>query len=155
MISGKHQKSVIQMQIKNSRAWAPNTPVSYGYALLATGAAFFVRYELHPLMQAQLPVLFFIFSSTLIAYNLGWKPAALSSALGLTSAYFFFKPPFNSFEMPSNADLVNLIVYITLFVTVLYLIEKLQRERYPAILIARVSDSRLRIMSKLSARKRS
>ena len=154
MISGKHQKSVIQMQIKNSRAWAPNTPFSYGYALLATGAAFFVRYELHPLMQAQLPVLFFIFSSTLIAYKLGWKPAALSSALALTSAYFFFIPPFNSFEIPSSADLVNLIVYIILFVTVLYLIEKLQRERYQAILIARVSDSRLRIMSKLSARKR-
>ena len=154
MISGKHQKSVIQMQIKNSRAWAPNSLTGYGYALLATAAAFFVRYELHPLMQAQLPVLFFIFSTTLIAYKLGWRPAAFSSILGIALAYFFFIPPFNSFELPSTSDLVNLPVYVILFITIIYLIERLQRERYQAILIARVSDSRMQIMSKLSSKKR-
>ena len=154
MISGKHQKSVIQMQIKNSRAWSPNSPTSYGYALLATAAAFFVRYELHPFMQAQLPVLFFIFSTTLIAYKLGWWPASFSSILGIGLAYFFFIPPFNSFELPSTSDLVNLAVYVILFVTIIFLIERLQRERYQAILIARVSDSRMQIMSKLSSKKR-
>ena len=154
MISGKHQKSVIQMQIKNSRGWAPDSPTTYGYALLATAAAFFVRYELHPLMQAQLPVLFFIFSTTLIAYKLGWRPAAFSSILGMALAYFFFIPPFNSFELPSPGDLVNLAVYVILFVTIIFLIERLQRERYQAILIARVSDSRMQIMSKLSSKKR-
>ena len=141
------------MQIKNSRAWAPTTFVSYGYALIATGAAFFVRYELHPIMQTQLPVLFFIFSTILLTYKLGWKPAALSSILGITLAYYFFIPPFNSFELPSSADLVNLIIYTALFVTIIYLIEKLQRERYQAILISRVSDTRMRIMAKLSAKK--
>ena len=154
MISGKHQKSVIQMQIKNSREWAPHSPTIYGYALLATAAAFFVRHELHPLMQAQLPVLFFVFSTTLIAYKLGWRPAAFSSILGLALAYFFFIPPFNSFELPSTSDLVNLAVYVILFVTIIFLIERLQRERYQAILIARVSDSRMQIMSKLSSKKR-
>ena len=154
MISGKHQKSVIQMQIKNSRAWSPNGPTIYGYALLATAVAFFVRYELHPIMQAQLPVLFFIFSTTLIAYKLGWRPAAFSSILGMALAYFFFIPPFNSFELPSPVDLVNLAVYVILFITIIFLIERLQRERYQAILIARVSDSRMQIMSKLSSKKR-
>jgi K+-sensing histidine kinase KdpD len=105
-------------------------------------------------MQAQLPVLFFIFSTTLIAYRLGWKPAAISSSLGIALAYFFFIPPFNSFDLPSTSDLVNLIVYVILFVTIIFLIERLQRERYQAILIARVSDSRMQIMSKLSSKKR-
>jgi len=140
------------MQIKNSRSWAPTTFDGYIYALIATGAAFFVRYELHPTMQNQLPVLFFIYNTILIAYKLGWKPAALSSILGIILAYYFFIPPFNSFELPSSADLVNLISYSALFITIIYLIERLQRERYQAVLIARVSDTRMRIMSKLSAK---
>lgn len=48
------------MQIKNSRAWAPNSPAIYAYALLGTFAAFFIRYQFHPLMQAQFPILFSI-----------------------------------------------------------------------------------------------
>jgi len=140
------------MQIKNGRAWAPNTLQSYGYALIATGAAFFVRYELHPIMQNQLPVLFFIFSTIFISYKLGWKPSVFSSILALILAFFFFIPPFNSFDLPSNADLLNLFIYSSLFITIIYLIEKLQRERYQAILLARVSDTRLRIMAKLSVK---
>jgi K+-sensing histidine kinase KdpD len=140
------------MKIKNSRAWVAVTPLSYGYALLATGAAFFVRYELHPLLQTQLPILFFILCSILVAYKLGWKPAALSSIVGVSLSYYFFIPPFNSFELPSASDLVNLTSFTILFLTILFLIERLQRERYQAILVARVSDSRMRIMAKLSSK---
>lgn len=142
------------MQIKNSRAWAPNIPSVYGYALLGTLAAFFMRYQFHPLMQSQFPVLFFLFNTTLISYKYGWKPAAMSGIIGMVLAYYFFIPPFNSFESPSMLDVVNLFIYLILFVTIIYLIEKLQRERYRAILIARVSDSRMKIMEKLSAKNR-
>ena len=142
------------MQIKNSRAWAPNIPSVYGYALLGTLAAFFMRYQFHPLMQSQFPVLFFLFNSTLISYKYGWKPAAMSAIIGMVLAYYFFIPPFNSFESPSMLDVVNLFIYLILFVMIIYLIEKLQRERYRAILIARVSDSRMKIMEKLSTKNR-
>lgn len=141
------------MQIKNSRAWSPINPATYGYAILATVAAFFVRYELHPVMQTQFPVLFFLLNSTLIAYKLGWKPAALSALLGLVLAYYFFIPPYDSFELPTAVDVLNLVIYSTLMFTIIYLIERLQRERYQAILVARVSDSRMRIMAKLSVKK--
>jgi len=141
------------MQIKNSRAWSPINSAAYGYAILATAAAFFVRYQLHPLMEAQLPVLFFLLNSTLIAYKLGWRPAALSAILGITLAYYFFIPPYDSFELPTAVDVLNLMIYSILMFTIIYLIERLQRERYQAILVARVSDSRMRIMTKLSARK--
>ena len=139
------------MQIKNSRAWAPHTPSVYGYALLGTLAAFFMRYQFHPLMQAQFPILFFLFNTTLISYKFGWKPATMSAIIGMVLAYYFFIPPFNSFELPTLLDTLNLNIYLLLFFTVIYLIEKLQRERYRAVLIARVSDSRMQIMAKLSA----
>ena len=139
------------MQIKNSRAWAPNIPSVYGYAMLGTLAAFFMRYQFHPLMQAQFPILFFLFNTTLIAYKFGWKPASMSAIIGMILAYYFFIPPFNSFELPTLLDILNLSIYSLLFITVIYLIEKLQRERYRAVLIARVSDSRMQIMAKLSA----
>ena len=139
------------MQIKNSRAWAPHTPSVYGYALLGTLAAFFMRYQFHPLMQAQFPILFFLFNTTLIAYKFGWKPATLSAIIGMILAYYFFIPPFNSFELPTLLDILNLSIYSLLFFTVIYLIEKLQRERFRAVLIARVSDSRMQIMAKLSS----
>ena len=142
------------MQIKNSRAWAPHTPSVYGYALLGTLAAFFMRYQFHPLMQAQFPILFFLFNTTLIAYKYGWKPATLSAIIGMILAYYFFIPPFNSFELPTLLDILNLSIYSLLFFTVIYLIEKLQRERFRAVLIARVSDSRMQIMAKLSANRK-
>jgi hypothetical protein len=50
-------------------------------------------------------------------------------------------------------DALNLFIYSLLFFTVIYLIEKLQRERFRAVLIARVSDSRMQIMAKLSSKK--
>jgi len=141
------------MQIKNSRAWAPNSPAIYAYALLGTFAAFFMRYQFHPLMQAQFPILFFLFNTTIVAYRFGWKPATMTAIIGMTLAYYFFIPPFNSFELPSMLDILNLFIYSVLFFTVIYLIEKLQRERYRAVLIARVSDSRMQIMAKLSSQK--
>ena len=141
------------MEIKNSRAWVSTTPSAYGYVLLGTLAAFFMRYQFHPLMQAQFPVLFFIFNTTIISYKLGWKPATMSAIIGMTLAYYFFIPPFNSFELPTMLDVLNLFIYSLLFFTVIYLIEKLQRERFRAVLIARVSDSRMQIMAKLSSKK--
>ncbi|QWD67140.1 DUF4118 domain-containing protein [Polynucleobacter sp. MWH-Aus1W21] len=141
------------MQIKNSRAWAPDTPSVYGYALLGTLAAFFLRYQFHPLMQSQFPILFFLFNTTLVSYKFGWKPATITAIIGMTLAYYFFIPPFNSFELPTILDALNLFIFSILFVTIIYLIEKLQRERFRAVLIARVSDSRMKIMAKLSAGK--
>lgn len=141
------------MEIKNSRVWTPNTPSAYGYALLGTIAAFFMRYQFHPLMQAQFPMLFFLFNTILIAYKFGWKPASMSAVIGIMFAYYFFIPPFNSFELPGAIDLLDLSIDSILFVTIIYLIEKLQRERYRAVLIARVSDSRMKIMARLSAKK--
>lgn len=51
-------------------------------------------------------------------------------------------------------DFLNIVIYSLLFGVAIYLIEKLQRERYRAVLIARVCESRMEIMAKLSSKKR-
>ena len=142
------------MKIKNSRTWAPNNPVIYGYALLGTLIAFLLRYLLHPLLENQFPTLFFLFNTIFISYKFGWKPALMSAILGVIIAFYFFIPPYNSFELPTKKDGLNLLFFSLLFITIIFLIEKLQRERFRAVLIARVSDSRMRIMAKLSSNKK-
>lgn len=141
------------MLIKNSRAWTPLTSKGYQYAILAVAIAFYVRLGFHPLLQSSFPVLFFIISTTIISYRFGIGPALLTIILSLPLAYYFFIPPFNSFEI-EVFDLIGLTIYGFLFFLIVFLIEKLQRERYRAILIARVCESRMLIMSKLSSKNR-
>lgn len=141
------------MQVKNARAWAPNTSKVYWFALLGTLAAFFMRYEFHPILQSQLPVLFFLFNTTVIVYKFGWRPATLSALIGMPLAYYYFIPPFNSFELPTTVDALNVLIFSALFILIIYFIEKLQRERFRAELISRVSDSRMQMMARLSSKK--
>lgn len=138
------------MHIKNSRAWADNNVYSFVYALLGTAGAFFMRHEFHPIFQSQFPVVFFLINTFLVTYKLGWRPGLLTAILGVLLAYYFFIPPYNSFDLISGFDLFSLVIYIFLFSMVIYFIEKLQRERYRAVLISRVSDSRMQMLANLS-----
>jgi K+-sensing histidine kinase KdpD len=141
------------MLVKNSRAWTSLTLRGYLFATLAVMAAFYIRLELHPVLQSSFPVLFFIVSTTIVSYKFGSGPALLTIVLSLPLAYYFFVPPFNSFEI-EPIDLMGLTIYAFLFFLIVILIEKLQRERYKAMLIARVCESRMLIMSKLSLKNR-
>ena len=142
------------MLIKNAKSWAPHMLSNYGYALAGVGIAFFIRYQFHPLMQSSFPILFFLFNTLLIAFKFGWRPATFSAILGIALAYYFFIPPYNSFDLENPMDAVYIAIYALLFFVAIYLIEKLQRERYRAVLIARVCESRMEIMAKMSSKKR-
>lgn len=142
------------MKIKNSQAWADNSITSFVYALLGTAGVFFMRYKLHPFFQSQFPVAIFLINTMLISYKFGWRPGLLSAFVGEVLALYFFIPPFNSFELITRFDLANLVIYGALFSLIIYLIEKLQRESYRAVLISRVADSRMQLMSKLSSGKK-
>jgi len=140
------------MLIKNARAWAPQSLSAYGYALVAVGIAFFVRYQFHPILQSSFPILFFIFNTILISFRFGMGPAIFTVLLSIPLAYYFFIPPFGSFDLENPMDAFAIFIYIILFGVIIWLIEKLQRERYRAILIARVAQSRMEIMAKLSSK---
>lgn len=140
------------MLIKNARAWAPTSLSSYGYALTGVGIAFLIRYQFHPILQSSFPIIFFVFNTILISFRFGIGPATFSIVLSIPLAYYFFIPPYKTFELLTVIDAFTIFMYTLLFVIIVWLIEKLQRERYRAVLIARVAQSRMEIMSKLSAK---
>jgi len=140
------------MQILNARAWVPYTASAYVYMTIGTMLAFLARYLLHPFLGTNFPTLFFLFNTLIICFKFGWKPAALSSIAGMGLAYYFFIPPYNSFDLENPIDVLYVFIYSCLFVISIFFIEKLQRERYRAVLIARICESRMRIMAKLSSK---
>ena len=142
------------MLIKNAQAWAPQSLSSYGYALVGVGIAFFLRYQLHPILQSSFPIIFFIFNTILISFRFGQGPAIFTVLLSIPLAYYFFIPPYGSFDLATPMDAFTILIYLILFGVIIWLIEKLQRERYRAVLIARVCESRMEIMAKLSSKKR-
>ena len=142
------------MLIKNAKAWTPQSLSAYGYALVGVGIAFFIRYQLHPILQSAFPILFFIFNTILISFRFGKGPAIFSVLLSIPLAYYFFIPPYGSFDLETHIDAFTILIYLLLFGVIIWLIEKLQRERYRAILIARVAQSRMEIMAKLSSKTR-
>ena len=140
------------MLIKNARAWAPQSLSSYGYALTGVGIAFLIRYQFHPILQSSFPVLFFVFNTILIGFRFGMGPATFSVVLSIPLAYYFFIPPYNTLDHVNSMDIFTIFIYVILFGVIVWLIEKLQRERYRAVLIARVAQSRMEIMAKLSSK---
>lgn len=140
------------MLIKNARAWAPQSLSSYGYALMGVVIAFFLRHQFHPILQSSFPIIFFIFNTTLISFRFGLGPAIFTILLSIPLAYYFFIPPYGSFDLDTRMDGISIFLYISLFGLIIWLIEKLQRERYRAVLIARVCESRMEIMAKLSSK---
>jgi len=142
------------MLIKNAKAWAPQSLSAYGYTLVGIGIAFFIRYQLHPILQSSFPIIFFIFNTILISFRFGMGPAIFSVLLSIPLAYYFFIPPYGSFDLETLMDAFTILIYLLLFGVIIWLIEKLQRERYRAVLIARVAQSRMEIMAKLSSKTR-
>jgi K+-sensing histidine kinase KdpD len=140
------------MLIKNARAWAPQSLSAYGYALAGVGIAFFIRYQFHPILQSSFPIIFFIFNTILICFRFGMGPAIFTVLLSIPLAYYFFIPPYGSFDLETPMDAFTIFIYLLLFGIIIWLIEKLQRERFRAILIARVAQSRMEIMAKLSSK---
>ena len=139
------------MLIKNSKNWAENTYKAYLIAILGVGVAWFIRFQLHPVLKSNLPILFFIVNTIYVTYKFGYRPAILTVLISIPLGYYFFVPPFNSFEINDPMDMLTVVVYLLFFMITVFIIEKLQRERYRSALIARVCESRMHIMAKLSS----
>jgi K+-sensing histidine kinase KdpD len=67
-------------------------------------------------------------------------------------AFYFFVPPFDSYDLPTPQDGFVFMSYILIALVSVAIIEWLQRERYKAILLSRVSDSRYRLLAQTSYR---
>lgn len=138
------------MEIKNSKKWASSSGKGYLYAVLGVFISFCIRYSLQDFLQDGMPLTFFIVNTILISLFYGMWPGLLSVILAAPIAFFFFVPPFNSYELPTLHDAFVYVSYIFIDLTAIAVIEWLQRERYRAVLLAKVSESRYQLLSQLS-----
>ncbi|MBU3632066.1 DUF4118 domain-containing protein [Polynucleobacter sp. AP-Feld-500C-C5] len=138
------------MKIQNSKRWARNGPQAYFLAVFGVFVAFSIRYSLHTFLQANLPMTFFILNTILTALFFGFLPSVVTIILSIPLAFFFFVPPFDSFDMPTPQDSFVFISYILIAFIAVGIVEWLQRERYKAILLTRVSYSNFQLLSDAS-----
>jgi hypothetical protein len=138
------------MKIQNSRRWAKTGPETYFLACFGVFVAFSIRYTLHPFLQSSIPMTFFILNTIITALFYGAVPSLLTILLSIPLAFFFFVPPFDSFDMPTPQDSFVFLSYILIAIIAVGIVEWLQRERYKAVLLTLVSNSNYRLLSEAS-----
>ncbi|QWD61673.1 DUF4118 domain-containing protein [Polynucleobacter sp. MWH-UH25E] len=139
------------MKLLNSKRWANSGPEAYFFAIFGVFVAFCIRFSLHGFLQGNIPMTFFILNTIVIALFYGYLPSVLTIALSVPLAFFFFVPPFDSFDMPTPQDGFVFASYILIALIAVGIVEWLQRERYKADLMGRVSNSNFQLLSEASS----
>lgn len=138
------------MKIKNSSSWARSGAQAYIWAIFGVFVAFSIRFTLHQFLQGSIPMTFFIVNTIVIALFFGYLPSLFTIVISVPLAFFFFVPPFDSFETPTAQDGFVFISYILIALIAVCIVEWLQRERYKAVLLSRVSNSNFELLSQAS-----
>jgi K+-sensing histidine kinase KdpD len=139
------------MKILNTKRWAKSGPEAYFFAIFGVFVAFCIRFSLHGFLQGNIPMTFFIMNTIVIALFYGYLPSLMTIALSVPLAFFFFVPPFDSFDMPTPQDGFVFGSYILIALIAVGIVEWLQRERYKAELMSRVSNSNFQLLSEASS----
>ena len=134
------------MKIRNAARWPKAGSQPYFIGMLGFGAAFALRYLLQPLLDDHVPLLFFAINCIVIAYFYGFWPALWLLLLSTPTAFYFFVQPYQTFDGVSRTDFFMLLVNFTLVLLAAFMLELLRREQYKSFLLARVSESRFRLM---------
>ena len=134
------------MKIRNCKRWQRPGPESYLAGIGGLCVAFALRYILHPVLDDDIPMLFFAVNCIVIAYIYGFWPSFSMLMLSIPLAFYFFVKPFNSFEPMEKNDFFMFIVYSTLIGLTAVMFELLHREKYKSALLALVSDTRYRLL---------
>jgi K+-sensing histidine kinase KdpD len=139
------------MKILNSKRWAKSGAEAYFFALFGVFVAFCIRFSMHGFLQGNIPMTFFIMNTIVIALFYGYLPSLITILLSVPLAFFFFVPPFDSFDMPTPQDGFVFGSYILIALIAVGIVEWLQRERYKADLMSRVSNSNFQLLSEASS----
>lgn len=134
------------MEIKNVKSWATAGPEPYYVSFAGFLVAFGLRYIMQPLLDDHIPMLLFAINSIVIAYYYGFWPSFLMLILSFPTAFYFFAPPYNTFSLLESRDIYGLLIYTSITGLAAFMIELLRREQYKSNLLARVSDSRYRLL---------
>lgn len=134
------------MKIKNAKRWAAAGLEPYFIGALGLLAATAIRFALHPVVDDHLPMLFYAINCIVIAFLYGFWPSFVVLLASLPTAFFFFVKPYTAFDGVGESDVFTLIVYVTIVISAAILLEWARREQYRAALLARVSDTRYRLL---------
>jgi two-component system, sensor histidine kinase PdtaS len=121
---------------RHARNWG------YGFAIAAFAVAFAVRYGLRDWLPPGLPFITFYPAVILTGFFTGFGPAVLVAVLSVFAGWYFFLPPFQSFDVAS-VDVVALGVFALSSALIIFLvhtlnvaIERLRNEREKARALA-------------------
>lgn len=142
------------MKLKNASRWVRNPLRGYQIAIIAYLLAWGLRMLLHPFLQAKYPTFVFFLAVVAIAYRYGFAAAMLCALLSIPTAFYFFVQPFGQWDSPEIGDVYTLVVYLMSIILCVAFLELLNRERYNSELLARVADSRYRMMMHLDEDRR-
>jgi K+-sensing histidine kinase KdpD len=143
------------MEIKNVKRWSKGGAGPYYLGFAGFVLAFCPRYILHPILESHLPILFFAVNCLVVAYYFGFWPSFMMLLISLPAALFFFTTPYNSFNVVEHRDIYISIVNFTLVGLAAYMLELLRREQYKSALLARVSETRYRLLVEADEDRRS
>ena len=130
----------------NAKRWNSNKSHGYLVAVFGVLLAFSVRYILHPLLGASLPLFFFQLNTILIAYFFGLVPALLTLALSAPLMIFYILEPFGAMSVIDQRDVTLMLAYLSYTLLTGFLVELLRREQYNAKMAFLVSETRLKLM---------
>ncbi len=107
----------------------PPPPLRYGVVPLAVAAAMLLRWPLWDVLRGDLAYLFLWPVVIACAWYGGLGPGLLATALSATAATYFLLEPRFSLGIATPADLLGLLVFVSVNVAVSFLCEKLHRGR--------------------------
>ncbi len=87
---------------------------------------FEIRLFFHDYLGNHFPLIFFIFTTSILAYFFGARLGIIALSVSAVAAYYFFVKPYNSFQLGEISDLIYLIVKYILGVIVILLISWLK-----------------------------
>lgn len=135
-----------QMEVKNSRRWAPRGRNRWIIAAAALSTAAVIRTALHPLLGPIMPGTAFLLAAILVEYYCGLAPALWVMFAGLCLADYLFVPPYGRIDIIDQSDLRLLVSYPLITIVMITLVERLRRAQYRAELLASVSQSRYEML---------
>jgi PAS domain S-box-containing protein len=126
-----------RMQIINRSPW-----LRYGIAVVAVTASTLLRLALDPVLGTNIPYATYFLAVLVTAWACGLGPALLALFLGAVTAAYFFIPPHNSMSVTGAANMVGLILYLSVGIIGALLSQEMHRARRRAESNARIAQER-------------
>ena len=112
------------MQLVNS-----SPLLRYGVALASVLLATLLRFLLSPLLEHSAPYVTYILAVLITAWACGLGPALLAICLGAMGGVFFFVPPQTSLNINGTANIIGLVLYLSISTVGTLLSHEMHRAR--------------------------